>query len=615
MHFPKLFITISVSLLLSYTLIFGKQNSGLSLQQKETDSLKMILNSAILEQKGAILFDLFLTYQYIDKDEAFEYAKQYLEVSEQLNNAIDIVHAHKVLGIAYSDKGLYQKSLEEYNNTINWVYQIEQTDTLPRNVIERIAEHRIDILHNSAQIYAELGDNDKAKKNFFTALQLYEDIDETPPVSSYHGIASFYRLELENYDSAVYFFEKAISDIEQREGQNDGWVALVGFELIDSYVQLGKIEKAKELQAIYEEEERQKYYSDYVKAGLMVSKAFIDAAEGRYKDGLSILEEIFHVVDVENAGSPKDAIFLLKRMQSIAEESGSTKRALGYAKLLLERERAYFSTQKLNLTKAMEFEMDTKGKERTIQSQQATISRSNQIITFISILIGLSLVIAIILYRNFQTVKKKNHKIETLIKELHHRVKNNMQVVSSLLGLQSMRLEEGEVKEAVEEGRSRIKAMAMIHQKLYLKEDIAEVDVEDYLKQLLEELRTSFGVENLTIDTQIDKVKLDIDTVLPIGLIVNELVCNSFKHAFSEIEEPRLQLSLQKKEGKTLQLLVKDNGKGLQAKEEKELNESFGLRLVTILVKQLKGKLEMSNLDGLTYHITLQLSKLNRYES
>ncbi len=200
---------------------------------------------------------------------------------------------------------------------------------------------------------------------------------------------------------------------------------------------------------------------------------------------------------------------------------------------------------------------------------------------------------------------EKNERIETLLKELHHRVKNNMQVISGLLSLQSNRMEEGVARESLEASRTRIEAMALIHKCLYQEQDAASVQIMDYLVSLNESLANSFGFDKYVIETNVNMrdCMMDLDRAIPVGLIVNELVTNSFKYAFNNTRLPKVTVNLEQTGGIHFRLIVSDNGKG-KSEEATDRKGSFGLKLVRILAGQLNADIEMDLKQGTTF--TLQ---------
>lgn len=208
----------------------------------------------------------------------------------------------------------------------------------------------------------------------------------------------------------------------------------------------------------------------------------------------------------------------------------------------------------------------------------------------------------------YRLTTEKNEYIESLVRELHHRVKNNLQIVSSLLSLQSNRLEDDKARMALEEGRTRVDAMAMIHQQLYMENDLAAVNIEDYLGTLTLSLAGSFGYNSGNIRTvvQLQNQSVDIDMAIPIGLIVNELVTNSFKHAFHGVADPRIIVSLQQQSNDRLILTIADNGNGLKSSEALNKATSFGIKLVNMLVDQLNGVMTIRESPGITFTIEIR---------
>lgn len=184
---------------------------------------------------------------------------------------------------------------------------------------------------------------------------------------------------------------------------------------------------------------------------------------------------------------------------------------------------------------------------------------------------------------------------EILLKEVHHRVKNNLQVISSLLDLQSNTLRDPAALRALQNGQNRILSMALIHKNLYQSDNVAEVRVDEYAKHLVAELATSMQQQDkpVHVDLQIPELSLNIDSALPIGLMLNELVTNSFKYAFEAEPNPKISISLSRQPDNTLKLVYSDNGCGLPEGFQMSQSTSLGLRLIKILTRQLKGTMEI----------------------
>ena len=205
----------------------------------------------------------------------------------------------------------------------------------------------------------------------------------------------------------------------------------------------------------------------------------------------------------------------------------------------------------------------------------------------------------------YADAQERNVYIQSLIRELHHRVKNNLQVVSSLMSLQSNRIEDINAKNALEEGKTRVDAMAMIHQKLYVDHDLAAVNMQQYLQQLTTSLAGSFGLSSSSVEATVElpDPSMNLDRAVSIGLIVNELVTNACKHAFKNTADPKIYIQLREEDNQLL-LTVADNGVGV--KNTKEQGNSFGLKLVRILVNQLDATMQVSNESGTCYRIQMK---------
>jgi PAS domain S-box/PAS domain S-box len=196
---------------------------------------------------------------------------------------------------------------------------------------------------------------------------------------------------------------------------------------------------------------------------------------------------------------------------------------------------------------------------------------------------------------------------ETLLKEIHHRVKNNMQVVSSLLSLQAAHATEPETIEMLNESQRRIRSMALIHEKLYRSGSLAEIDFADYVESLTNDLRRMYNVAEraITITVDIENVQLGVDTAIPCALIVNELVSNSFKYAFPSGRAGDVTVALQRANG-AYTLTVADNGVGFPADADFRATDSLGMQLVVMLVNQLGGTITLDRTKGTMFNITFK---------
>jgi len=195
---------------------------------------------------------------------------------------------------------------------------------------------------------------------------------------------------------------------------------------------------------------------------------------------------------------------------------------------------------------------------------------------------------------------------EVLLKEIHHRVKNNLQVISSLLYLQSRKAHDQQTIEMFNESQNRIRSMALIHEKLYQSQDIGKIDFADYIRSLTNYLSSSYGLKSraTNITVNISNVFLSIDKAIPCGLIINELVSNSLKYAFPEGRNGKIDIQLVPDKNNHVALIVDDNGVGFPKDLDFRKTKTLGLQLVNTLTKQLKATIELHNKKGTRFEIT-----------
>ncbi|CAG5086093.1 sensor histidine kinase [Parvicella tangerina] len=200
-------------------------------------------------------------------------------------------------------------------------------------------------------------------------------------------------------------------------------------------------------------------------------------------------------------------------------------------------------------------------------------------------------------------ISRQNEEKELMLKEIHHRVKNNLQVITSLLRLQSYEIEDEENTSKFNEAISRVKAMALIHEKMYQKEMLENFDLENYIRSLADDLLSTYGIETkvaFKIESSIEQI--GSRTIVPLALLFNELITNSLKHAFLTTSEPRISILLFELSGGYFELNYSDNGKWKES-----VSTSFGQELITAMTEQLDGEVELSKgIEGTRYRFKLR---------
>ena len=194
---------------------------------------------------------------------------------------------------------------------------------------------------------------------------------------------------------------------------------------------------------------------------------------------------------------------------------------------------------------------------------------------------------------------------EVLLEEIHHRVKNNLQVITSLLGLQARSIKDPGTRKKFEESRYRIQAIAILHEILYESASLAEIDFADYIRRLTEHVVRSYGAsERIRMRIQLDPLYCHRDVASPCGLIVNELLSNAFKYAFPGAKSGEVRVELRRGPERRIQLLVADNGTGLPPDVNWETSPTLGLRLVRSLTRQIEANVEVDSHNGTAFSMS-----------
>ena len=300
---------------------------------------------------------------------------------------------------------------------------------------------------------------------------------------------------------------------------------------------------------------------------------------------------------------------LLEKYQSTLDSINDASRTKTVASLqaAFEEERQQEKIEQLTSQKVL---------LQTIADQRAILLATA--IAAILLLSGL----ALLLWRASQRRKKANQQLElqgkqiaasleekeVLLKEIHHRVKNNLQVVQSLLVLQASGLTDEKTLHVLQESQNRVLSIALIHKKLYEAENLSRIDLGSYLEQLTNELQAVYSTGDKLMPIEIDtgEIALNVDTAVPLGLIVNELVSNSFKHSAVEDREKGVRLALTNEPAGDLQLTVQDKGPGLPDGFDWQKSGTLGMRLVQLLAKQINGSLQYHFDSGACFTLRFQ---------
>ncbi len=522
---------------------------------KADSSLAALISDGTVDPLKLILKGSFFMF-YGDRGSALKYFLNSIDLIPEGDSDLAFINSMAILNI-------YSKTLLLGNDFARHLYRAR---TLAKDSKAKMAWYHIYKMKYNGRLPPSDTLEFVYKSGYEDASRFFETYDLT------EQILAFYQYQKGSFHKAYDQFEVAeISFLEAIQyAKNHPYLR---YELFNSYIQLAGI---KSKQGEFD-----------------LAKEYLDLARrNQFKYDITLTDLNYHwtlsLEYYENTKQWDSAYFKLKNTM------GPT------FQLFIEENNIHVNEL------AQKYEVDKK--ENEIQLQKDRITNQNRILWIVGISVICLLILSAVLVYAFSNIQKKNRKIETLMRELHHRVKNNLQVISSLLGLQSMKLEDEAAKKAVSEGKGRIRAMSLIHQKLYQNEEVTSLNIREYISSLVDELTQSYGFQGKTkILIEAPEDIFDADTSLPLGLIINELVSNAFKYAFKDIKEPILGLRLIHEDPNEFSLHIEDNGHGLPHDFNVENATSFGMKLVHLLVRQLGGTIDIENDNGLHCHIRFQL--------
>ncbi|MDX1942257.1 MAG: histidine kinase dimerization/phosphoacceptor domain -containing protein [Saprospiraceae bacterium] len=575
---------------------------------------------------------------------ANEWADRALKEAEKFRYTKGIIYAYKNKGLVADYKGELEKAVHYYDKGI----AVAEKEI-------KWKQERIDFFVNKGVAYYYAGDMGKALENYIEAEKLYANEGSNPSYGKLlNNLAAVYR-NLKKYDDAIRIYQKSLSIKEYNKDSIGMANTLNNIGLVYAYLEdhsktaaylenaktiyeslqewgeaqsvnislgialneLGRQTEARDLllEALSAEQLNINIH-DMTQAKLLLAKIYY--LEGNYIKANKLIQEIEPIIIKTNFTKAKATFYEVKAyiLHSLNQQPQAYIALLEH-KLYLD---TLMSEDRLKFEKDMETKYLTREKENQIQIQELQILKSKrERLVYIFALIGLGIILGLA-YRLSRVRKKANNLLseknsqiqkaleekEILLKEIHHRVKNNLQIISSLLSLQSRQIEDPKALEAIQEGRNRVNSMALIHKNLYQDEDLVGVDAADYIDKLTESLIANYNINpnNITVKKDIDPLKLDVDTIIPLGLILNELISNSLKYAFTDNQQGELNMTL-KRESKGLRLSISDNGQGLPPNFDIETLKSLGFRLVKAFTQKLEGVLSIRSDHGTNVEILI----------
>ena len=620
---------------------------GLSQSKSVVDSLHRELKKEhTFHESLDLLYYLSVEYSASNFDSALFYGKQVYEQAIQKEDYAYTIYGLSLMAYAH-DYNFKPDSARYYYNQAMLLAK-GKADSLQMGILNfnlgtlevvqgRYAhslayfEQSIDFLRNQpgselrlsrvylnlAIAFSKMNQPDRALEMYYAIKPLREkNGDEKDIFSLYHNIASAHR-QAQTYDSAFYYTDKALR-IEQNIN-NEVYINQAKELLANLYWNTHQFKEAKKIL----EEVVQPKQAPVQQATTDIYLGAIYSAEGRY----SLADK--HFMNAFPQLSEEETPELLKeyfQQQALHQERKKDfAQALYFQKKFKEQADRLLNQQVVDKTTEWEVRLQNKEKENQIVAfkleQEASVRREVQQKNERNIIISLAaifLLMALSLFRIAHlrkraaiTLEGKNLALskaieerDLLMKEVHHRVKNNLQVITSLLNLQSRFIDDERANAALRDSKNRVNAMGLIHNKLYELQNLKEVEAEDYFRQLLSTIEKSYNNHSgtISVSTEIEPIYLDVDQMIPLGLIANELITNAFKHAFLPDTEGHILLQLYSEEG-WVNFVIEDNGKGFTGTALPEKQKSLGTVLIRDLAKKLQAEVQVSGSHGTKIHL------------
>lgn len=413
-------------------------------------------------------------------------------------------------------------------------------------------------------------------------------------------------------DSAQFYYQKLLQ-IAQKINNSEA--------LAEAYEGLGDIQKARNSpKAIGYFEACHSLFVNKVKSksgtvSVSISLLSVYTYFKKYDQAQKLVQKVEAMIDTVYINT-KMYSNLQKELILLYKATRNWKKALEHSEKLNKIEHKELMDDREGAISRLNIEYETQKKEAQLKSQQQEITlraeneRNQQIfllITFALLLVAVGATAAFYrLYRKNQRISRQN---EELVKEQNHRVKNNLQVVSSLLNLQARQLPDAAAKRAVTDSQLRIQSMAILHRRLYDGEELAKVNLPEFIQELVKGVLKTFGYQSITPMFAIDRIHLHADKAVPLGLIINELVTNACKYAFPCTDAPTLEISCQQKDNK-LQLIVADNGLGWNEPFDRGVvisKKSFGMKLIKSQAEQLNAVYDFEQERGTIFRMMFKI--------
>ncbi|MGF7214996.1 two-component sensor histidine kinase [Spirosoma lacussanchae] len=517
--------------------------------------------------------------------------------------------SYRGVGYWYEQANELREAIQYYQKALGYLRQYGNTFHVART------------LKFISGAYTRLNDLKMARHYLNQAVTVAQQSRNIDLLMELDGELAIVEAKSNRHDRALVLNQKIADYYRQKKDWSTYYGVLINVAL--TYKNLGQYAQSEAIfRSIltYSKQAKDTFLEGYVHTNIpnaLIPQGKLDEAEAHCKQAL---------IWAVQTGAGKYSILedIYGNLSKTYQKRGNYRQALAYYEQRTAAHDSVFNEIRNRQLAEVEARFQTQEKQAQIQVLDAiNAAKTRQVwagatgILLLSILSGTLFVFYRRIRRNRAQIQQQSEQLTLMMKELHHRVKNNLAIVSSLLRLQSNRLDDEKAIAAVRVGQQRVEAMSMIHQRLYQTDRVSTVNMSEFLTDLSESLMRAYGFAPDDFDLQLDIElnELDVDVAMPLGLIVNELVTNAFKYAYADVQRPKLRISLHRQNGLAqpgLTLEVQDNGPGLDTADWQRAGHrtSFGKRLIYSLSEQLDGQLELIRQNGTLCRLYIPQTKL-----
>ncbi len=594
----SIFFSTTFSIKCSFLVLFFfiLSSSVISQNKEKIDSLLHIIETPKLDTITVNAYcGLSSELVGVDNEQAKSFALKGLAISNEIKDAKMQGYANHVTGIVYDYMGVADSALIHYEKSIEIKRTLNDLDGEASTLL------------NIGVLYFYQKDYEKSLFYAKQSLEMYKKLNNEKRTSAaLNNIGATYRL-LKKYDEAIETYNEAL---ELKEKVNDS------LGMTSVFLNLGIAYQNKEM---YAEAEAyllkslaiQKKLDDESRLiNTYITLANLNIEQEKFTAGKEYIEKSIEVGKRKDLPHEMSSVYkLYAYLDNLTGDYESAYTHLNeYIKLKDQFEKA---DRKKEMDK-LETVYQTKEKEKEIEVSNTIIKNRNKALWVISIIVAVLLILAFWLFWLRYKLHKSNKQLnilvkqkEDLVKEIHHRVKNNLQVISSLLNMHVRKVEDPQSKKIFDDGISRIQAMSLIHQNIYSHSSLQQLKPKDYIEKLVQQLFITYQIpdKSIKITTDIEDMDLDIEKLMSLGLILNEILSNAFKYAFNGSQQGEIDISMKTISQNKVELKVKDSGKGITIEMMDASANSLGMRLINAFSEKLDAEMNITNTNGTEYKL------------